>query len=301
MSSWFDDVMPQGEGEATVETVPAGARNPARADDPRYFTQDPEPGAQGRRRGPTRPTPPKPDDRGDFFSGNDVTADPFSAAQPAREPVDEHEPEPRGRRPGQRLPPRHPPEPSPDELRSFLSEEGPSIPALRERRGLPPLPEQGDSAGEDEAVAKAFTEEAPQEDFAAGDAGDGGFFTAENDPFDVPVMAGIERDAHQQRRDKIYDELDKVAGDISAVGGLVGTVNDVAGKAIAGAGGALWLANRAGRGLGALMDADADAQDARLHKKTQQDIQRQKDKANDKARDKINKTTPRGQNKITED
>jgi hypothetical protein len=238
--------------------------------------------------------PPPPEDRGDFFSGNDVTADPFSAAEPM-DPT-EPEPGPRGRRPGQG----HPPEPSPDELRSFLSPEGPSLPALRERMGLPPLPEQGDDAGNDAATAESFTEEAPQGDgdFAAGDAGDGGFFTAESDPFDVPVMAGIERDAHQQRRDAIYDELDYVAGGMSAVGSLVSTVNDPAGRAIGGAGGALWLANRAGRGLGNALDAEADYKDALLHKKTQQDIQHMK---NEKAREKINKTTPRGHNKVTED
>jgi hypothetical protein len=294
MSSWFDDVMPQGEGEATVETVPAGARNPARADDPRYFTQDPEPGAQGRRRAPTRPTPPPPEDRGDFFSGNDMTADPFSAAQPAREPVDAHEPEPRGRRPGQRLPPRHPPEPSPDEMRSLLSEEGPSLPALRERMGLPPLPEQGG----DEAAAESFTEEAPQGDFADGNAADGGFFTAENDPFEVPVMASIERDPHQQRRDAMYDTLDKVAGDIGAVGGVVGTVHPTAGKAIGAVGAGLRVADEIGRGVGAVIDDAYDRDDANHQRWHQQDLDRMK---NQKAREKINKTTPRGHNKITED
>ncbi|MCY1015712.1 hypothetical protein [Pyxidicoccus sp. MSG2] len=289
MSNWFDDVMPQGEGEATVETVPAGARNPNRADDPRYYTVEPEPGAQGRRRAPTRPPP---EDRGDFFSGNDVTADPFSAAQPAREPMDAHEPEPRGRRPGQRLPPRHPPERSPDEMRSFLSEEGPSLPALRERMGLPPLPEQGDFAGGDEA-AEAFTEEAPQ-----GDAGDGGFFTAENDPFEVPVMAGIEADPHQQRRNEMYDKLDKVAGDIAAVGTMVGTVNPAVGKGIAVAGAGLRVGNEIGRKVGAVIDDAYDRDDANRQRWHEQDLDRMK---NQKAREKINKTTPRGHNKITED
>lgn len=295
MSSWFDDVMPQAEGEATVETVPAGARNPVRADDPRSG-RDPEP---GRRPAVARPRPPPPEDRGDFFSGNDMTADPF-AAQPVRRPVDsthDIEPEPGVRRPGQRLPPRHPPDLSPDEMRSFLSEDGPSLPALRERMGLPPLGQEGEFAGGDEAAAEAFTEEAPQGDFADGNAADGGFFTAENDPFDVPVMAGIERDPHQQRRDAMYDTLDKVAGDIGAVGGVVGTVHPTAGKAIGAAGAALRVADEIGRGLGTLMDADADYRDKEMAHRGQQAIDRMK---NQKAREKINKT-PKGFNRITED
>jgi hypothetical protein len=297
MPNWFDDVMPQAEGEATVETVPAGARNPSRADDPRYYSVEPEPGAQGRRRAPNRPPP---EDRGDFFSGNDVTADPF-AAQPGRRPVDTHdiEPGPRDRRPGQRLPPRHPPDLSPDEMRSMLSEDGPSLPALRERMGLPPLRQEGELEGGDEAAAEAFTEEAPQGDFADGNAADGGFFTAENDPFEVPVMAGIEADdGPKQRRNATYDKLDKVAGDISAVGGVVGTVHPTAGKAIAAVGAGLRVADEIGRGVGAVID-DAYARDDANHQRWhQQDIDRMK---NQKARDKINKTTPRGHNKITED
>ncbi|WP_233596976.1 hypothetical protein, partial [Corallococcus sp. CA041A] len=50
--------------------------------------------------------------------------------------------------------------------------------------------------------------------------------------------------------------------------------------------------------LGAVMDDAYDRIDSNRHEQTQADIARMKDQA---ARDKINKNTPRGHNKITED
>ncbi|NPD22272.1 MULTISPECIES: hypothetical protein [Corallococcus] len=123
------------------------------------------------------------------------------------------------------------------------------------------------------------------------------------EPAEDPVMAGIEaagngRSASQQQRDKTYDVIGKVAGAVGVVSGVADLVYPGSGSVVRGVGKAIGGAAVVGRGLGAVMDDAYDRIDSNRHEQTQADIARMKDQA---ARDKINKNTPRGHNKITED
>jgi hypothetical protein len=123
------------------------------------------------------------------------------------------------------------------------------------------------------------------------------------EPAEDPVMAGIEavgegRSASQQQRDKTYDAIGKVAGAAGVVSGVADVLYPGSGQAIRGVGKALGGAAVVGRGLGNVIDDAYDRIDANRHEQTQGDIARMKNQA---ARDKINKNTPRGHNKITED
>ncbi|MHA7628533.1 hypothetical protein [Corallococcus sp. M7] len=146
---------------------------------------------------------------------------------------------------------------------------------------------------------------------------EGGFFgggrSQTEDPFSMPssgdapeedpVMAGIEavgdgRSASQQQRDKTYDVIGKVAGAAGLVSGVADVLYPGSGQAIRGVGKALGGAAAVGRGLGNVIDDAYDRIDSNRHEQTQGDIARMKNQA---ARDKINKNTPRGHSKITED
>lgn len=116
-------------------------------------------------------------------------------------------------------------------------------------------------------------------------------------------MAGIEavgegRSAHQQQRDKTYDAIGKVGKAVGLASGAADVIYPGSGSVMRGVGAAISGAAVAGRVVGAIIDDGYDRDDQNRHEQTQRDIARMKDQA---ARDKINKNTPRGHNKITED
>lgn len=252
MSGWFDDVMPSGEAQAEGvepqrrrvaapgQSIDGGLKHAVVPEPPRSPLQPrrPRPPIQ------TRPVQPPRDDGG-FFSGGDVTADPFA------EPV----------------------------------------------TGEPPDDGAG-YAGDDPGA------EEPQAELATVEASDGGFFSAEDDPFGVPAVASIEggagehREPHQKRRDAIYDKFDQVADTVEKAGVLVGVKDPEAGAIIGGVGVGIGVVGKVGRGVGTVIDDAYDRHDANVADRTKKDIDRMKNQA---ARDKINKTTPKGYSKITED
>ncbi len=123
------------------------------------------------------------------------------------------------------------------------------------------------------------------------------------EPGEEPAMAGIEavgegRSASQQQRDKTYDAIGKVGKAVGLASGVADVLYPGSGSVMRGVGGAITGAATVGRGLGNVIDDAYDRDDQNRHEQTQRDIARMKDQA---ARDKINKNTPRGHSKITED
>lgn len=117
------------------------------------------------------------------------------------------------------------------------------------------------------------------------------------------TLGGIEavgdaRQPHQQQRDKTYDVIGKIGRNVGYAAPVADFVFPGAGKVVGGVGAAIKGAATVGRGLGNVIDDAYDRDDANRHEQTQKDIARMKDQA---ARDKVNQTTPRGHNKLTED
>ncbi|QSQ26438.1 hypothetical protein JY651_16555 [Pyxidicoccus parkwayensis] len=168
-----------------------------------------------------------------------------------------------------------------------------------------PADDGADSTGDGMDAQEPFQGEEPSGGLGTAEAesSGGGFFSAEADPFDVPVMASIEggadthRDAHQKRRDETYDTIQKVGETVAKVGAVVGVRNPEAGAIVGAVGVGIDGVAAIGRGVGAVIDDAYDRDDANLAARTKQDIDRMKNKA---ARDKVNKT-PRGFSRITED